>query len=548
MPILIANFLSATTLAGLLLLGMQPATAANAGRPNAALDAGIARQLADDRLMQGAVAPLLQRFYGGGDHPRWADDGYAQARQALLHLGAAEDDGLLAADYAVATPVPLEGEATPALRARFEVELTAAVLRYLGHLHAGRTHPEFAAAGLTLPEDYFDPVEHLRTALRQRRLDQAFAAVAPDSALYARVKVALAQYRQLLPRYSQLPQLPALPPGPGLKAGAPYAGAGALQARLVLLGDMPADAPLAADNVYGDELAAAVAQFQRRHGLLEDGVLGRRTMTALAAPLAQRIRQLELTLERLRWMPSLPAGPLLVVNLPSFRLWGLDTRDPAAPPMIDMRVIVGSAGRTPTPLFLGSMRYLEFNPAWNVPHSIAQGEIIPKLARDPAYLDKQDMELVAAGGQVVPAAEAALAQLRAGKVRVRQRPGPRNVLGAVKFAMPNPMNIYLHSTSAKELFKQTRRDLSHGCIRVEQPAQLAQFVLRGEAGWDSDSIAQAMEPGPTMTVRLSAPIPVLLFYATALVARNGQVLFLEDIYGHDRRLSLALAAAAGRVP
>jgi murein L,D-transpeptidase YcbB/YkuD len=528
----IVRLLNVTLLAGLL-LAMQPCAASDA------LDAGIARLLASDS------STLLQRFYAGAAPPRWADDGYAQARQALRLLGAADADGLRPADYAVAQAIPQQEQASPEQRARFEIALTDAVLRYFSDVHGGRTQAKYAVAGLTLPERRFDPVEHLRTAWQAGRLGEAFTAAAPASAQYARVKAALAQYRQLLPRHGQLPPLPALPPGPGLKPGASYPGAAALQARLVLLGDMPAGAPAAASaELYSDELAAALARFQQRHGLLEDGVLGRRTMAALAVPLSQRIRQLELTLERLRWMPPLPPGPLIVVNVPSFRLWGLDTRDPSAPPLIDMRVIVGSAGRTPTPLFLGSMRYLEFNPAWNVPRSIAQGEIIPKLARDPAYLDKQDMELVGAGGQVVPAGSAALALLRADKVRVRQRPGARNVLGAVKFAMPNPMNIYLHSTSAKELFKQTRRDLSHGCIRVEQPAQLAQFVLRGEAGWDSASIAQAMEPGPIMTVRLGAPIPVILFYATALVERSGRVLFLEDVYGHDRQLSLALEAAA----
>jgi murein L,D-transpeptidase YcbB/YkuD len=513
-----------------------------------------------NRRLLGAIALTATLLLGwqcshAGDAPAagtaeeisalWALDGYAQARLALQRLRSADSDGLQPADYEVAAPMP-QGDATsPAHAARFNSELTGAVLRFLGDLHAGRTQPEFITSGIALAPRGFDPVERLGMALRQGRLQEVFDAAAPAGAQYARVKQALVQYGQLEPRYRQLPPLPALPAGPGLRPGAPYAGATALHARLALLGDIdPAAAP-ATDGIYSEALAAAVAQFQQRHGLRADGILGRKTMAALAVPLSQRIRQLELTLERLRWMPALPPGPIIVVNIPSFRLWGLDTRQPSAPPLLDTRVIVGTAATTPTPLFLGSLRYLEFNPAWNVPHSIAQGEIIPKLLADPGYLQGQDMELVTGTGQVVAAGSSAAGMLRTGQLRVRQRPGPRNVLGPVKFAMPNPMNIYLHSTSAKELFNTTRRDLSHGCIRVEQATDLAAFVLRGQAGWDPASIEAAMAPGPTMTVRLDAPIPVILFYATALVERSGRVLFLDDIYGHDRKLSLALGLAGG---
>jgi murein L,D-transpeptidase YcbB/YkuD len=271
-------------------------------------------------------------------------------------------------------------------------------------------------------------------------------------------------------------------------------------------------------------------------------------MSALAVPLSHRIRQLELTLERLRWMPTLPPGPVIVVNVPSFRLWALDTRVPSNAPQVEMRVIVGTAARTPTPLFIGELRHLEFNPAWNVPRSIELDEIMPKLARDPDYLRKQDMELVSMDGKPVSGAAPQLTALQAGTVRVRQRPGARNVLGAVKFAMPNPMSIYLHATSANELFAMQRRDLSHGCIRLEQPAELAEFVLRHEGSWDHASVLQAMEPGPTRIVRLSTPIPVILLYATAVTDRQGRALFLHDVYGLDQKLirTLELERAARR--
>ncbi len=209
---------------------------------------------------------------------------------------------------------------------------------------------------------------------------------------------------------------------------------------------------------------------------------------------------------------------------------------------------MGAAVKTETPLFVGSMRYLEFNPYWNVPRSIEKGELIGKMEKDANYLTKHEMEMVPleGGGAPVTAIDAAsIDALRAGKYRVRQRPGAQNALGAVKFALPNPDNIYLHSTSARELFKRTRRDLSHGCIRVENPQALAEFVLGGQPQWTAESIKAAMEPGTTRTVSLKAPIPVVLFYATAVTDRGGRVLFPEDVYKRDPMLEKALKARRG---
>jgi murein L,D-transpeptidase YcbB/YkuD len=185
------------------------------------------------------------------------------------------------------------------------------------------------------------------------------------------------------------------------------------------------------------------------------------------------------------------------------------------------------------------MRYLEFNPYWNVPRSILDKEILPKLGRDPAYLKQHDMETVPPG--------AGVADLKAGRARVRQRPGPKNSLGAIKFAMPNPMDIYLHSTPAHELFERSRRDLSHGCIRVEHPAALAQYVLGRQRQWNADAIQDALQPGPTRHVDLARPIPVVMFYATAIVDSDGSPRFAADVYGRDPKLEEALAARRNRM-
>jgi murein L,D-transpeptidase YcbB/YkuD len=185
------------------------------------------------------------------------------------------------------------------------------------------------------------------------------------------------------------------------------------------------------------------------------------------------------------------------------------------------------------------MRYLEFNPYWNVPRSIARKEIIPRLSSNPDYLAEHGMELVPA--------HSTLSELSTGKARVRQRPGPRNALGAVKFGMPNPMDIYLHATPSHELFKRTRRDLSHGCIRVEQPVALVQFVLAGHPEWDTEQIEAAMAPGRSRRVELDAPIPVVILYATAMEGGDGKVRFVPDVYKLDPPLEQALAAHTGQI-
>lgn len=477
---------------------------------------------------------LSRRLHADQPGPLWLSEGPERARLAIRLLRRAGDHGLDAASYGSEELARrLDSVRDPAATAVLDHDISTAMLRYLAELHFGRMVSGYRS-GAPVTAD-FDPVAHLRQALAEGGLEQAVESAAPDIVLYGRVKSALAHYRELA---ALAPQWPALPPGTA--SGVPYAGAALLCERLRLLGDLDAGAA-DCSQVQGAALKTALRRFQGRHGLAQDGVPARATLAALAVPPAQRASQLALTLERLRWLPPLPRGRIVAVNVPTYRLWAFDTAADAAAPVMEMRVIVGSAGRTQTPLFIGQMRYLEFNPYWNVPPSILSSEIVPKLAHNPAYLEQNDMELVGTDGQVLRLPpDTALAVLRRGAARVRQRPGARNVLGEVKFAMPNPMNIYLHSTSSKELFERARRDLSHGCIRVARPADLAQFVLADPQRWDAAAVAAAMFPGPMRTVRLAQPVPVVLFYATALADHEGKVLFAQDIYRQDGPLARAL--------
>jgi murein L,D-transpeptidase YcbB/YkuD len=230
------------------------------------------------------------------------------------------------------------------------------------------------------------------------------------------------------------------------------------------------------------------------------------------------------------------------VNIPDFRLRALDENSRVA---LDMRVVIGKSPRTQTPVFSRDMTYVVLRPYWNVPPSILRGEIVRAIQRDRNYVANKRYEVTTKDGTVVTSglvSDEVLADLKTGKFTVRQRPGSANALGLVKLMFPNEFNVYLHSTPAPELFSRTRRDFSHGCIRVEKPAELTAWVLRNNSGWSVSRVKQAMEQGSdNVTVTLTQRVPVFIVYATALAYENGEVHFYDDIYGHDAKLAQVLS-------
>ena len=281
--------------------------------------------------------------------------------------------------------------------------------------------------------------------------------------------------------------------------------------------------------------------FQARHGLDPDGRLGKATLAQLNTPPEDRVRQLQLTLERWRWAPHQFPGPPIVVNIPEFESRALNASYATE---LEMKVVVGNAYHHETPVFAANMKQVIFRPYWNVPLSIQRAELLPKLNRDPSYLMKNRYEVVTPQGTVVTNGvvdDPTLAQLRSGTLRIRQTPGPENALGLVAFMFPNEYDLYLHGTPAMELFAKSRRDFSHGCIRAEKPQELAAWVLRNQADWTPEKISDAMNGSKTIYVSLDKPIPVLIVYATAVVLAGGEVRFFEDIYGQDAQLTALLA-------
>ncbi|MGE5243055.1 MAG: L,D-transpeptidase family protein [Betaproteobacteria bacterium] len=494
----------------------------------------------------------LQRLYSNANgSPRWVDAAGRPtlvAREALDLLCSAETDGLDPDDYDASRTVEraaaLEGSPSPSDVAAFDVALSLGTLRYLHDLHAGRIDPATLGIRLERPTDHPDYVALLEGALARGRIAPEAAELTPPSIQYRALRELLARYRALASNPTLKP--PPLPAEP-LRPGDAFKGLPALQRLLAAFGDLPVDAAASAvPETYEGALVEAVRHFQRRHGLTADGVVGRATARALAVPPSARVNQIELSLERLRWLPRLAGRRLIAINIPMFRLWAWDANPPAGAPTLGMGVIVGRALDTQTPMLIEEMRSVLFRPAWNVPLSITQKEIVPRLGRDPGYLAREDMELVAGpgdGAPVVPATPENLMQLKHGALRVRQRPGPKNSLGLVKFDFPNDESVYMHGTPARELFSRARRDFSHGCVRVEDPVALAVWVLGGPPAWSREDVLDAMHAEGSHRVELARPLQVVLFYMTALVSpEEGTAWFADDIYRQDARLDAALAA------
>jgi murein L,D-transpeptidase YcbB/YkuD len=274
---------------------------------------------------------------------------------------------------------------------------------------------------------------------------------------------------------------------------------------------------LDSSNVYDTAMLRSVKLFQLRHGLAIDGVIGNQMIAELNIPLKKRVQQILVNLERIRWMPPQQERNFILVNIPAFRLHVMDS----GKQVFDMRVIVGSAANN-TVIFNGNLKYIVFSPYWNVPESIVRKEILPAMQRDRNYIGKHNMEITGYSGSLPI---------------VRQKPGPTNSLGLVKFLFPNSYSIYLHDTPNRNLFQQSGRGLSHGCIRIAEPKKFAQYLLRDDTTtWKSATIDSAMHLAKEKWVTLKQTIPVYLVYFTAWVDKDGLLNFRKDIYGHDTKM------------
>jgi murein L,D-transpeptidase YcbB/YkuD len=477
-----------------------------------------------------------------GGHPT------AQARAIIEQMRQAALKGLNPEDYdasrwdvrlaALATAAPAAREAA---MVNFDAALTVCALRFISDLHIGRVNPQHFKFGLEIGRRKYNLAGFVKDqVLGTSDVAAAIREVEPPYAGYQRAESALITYLKLAADGDVAP-VPV--PPKSIHPGDPYSALPQLAARLRQLGDLGADAAVPTGPAsYGGAVVDALKHFQARHGLAVDGVIGKATVAALNVPLRRRVQQLDLTLERYRWMPPEFPRPPIVVNIPQFRLRTM-RRQPAK--FISMAVIVGKAYGHQTPVFADYMRYVIFRPYWLVPMSIQRAELVPKTRRDRDYLADHGYEVVDRSGNVVTdgtISDDVLRELSAGSLTIRQKPGPKNSLGLIKFIFPNNYNVYLHDTPTPQLFAHARRDFSHGCIRVENPVELAVWVLRNKPGWDEAKIRATMDGDRTVQVNLDNPIPVLILYATAIVPPDGEVLFFDDIYGLDFALLKVLAA------
>ena len=492
----------------------------------------------------------VQKFYEfNGDSLWWVKgiEPTTQARQVIEVMLQADQKGLSADDYdgsrwsdrlARLKPGTRQPPETDAVK--FDLALTVCAMRYISDLHIGKVNPKHFAFALDDESRKYDLAEFLKDhVVDAPDVAGVLAQVEPPYPGYRRTLQALHAYVELA-KNDDGEQLPTVKRT--IVPGGAYPGVRRLTRLLRLVGDLPADANVPADqSTYEGALVDAVKNFQRRLGRDPNGRIDAQTLTDLNVPLSRRVRQMQLTLERWRWLPSSYQKAPIVANIPEFRLRAYDKDFKIG---VMMNVVVGKAYGHDTPVFSETMKYVVFRPYWEVPYSITKAEMIPHILKDPDYLAKKGFEVVDSKQNVVSAGTVTpevLSQLRAGKLSLRQKPEPKNALGLVKFLFPNRYNVYMHDTPATEFFAKSRRDFSHGCIRLEKPAELAAWVLRDNPGWTPERIRAAMNGTTTQQVNLAHPIPVLIVYATVIVLEDGVVHFYDDIYGHDASLEEVLA-------
>ena len=475
---------------------------------------------------QKRLTDQVRRFYQAQNYQLiWINGSKPSKRfgELVKVLDAAEDHGLPAALYRTPLHDPsvanaqIASERAPEL----DVQTTAAFFRYFLHLTSGRLDPRELQSLWTLRPKRPDLVDALTGAIRNNDLVRVMQELQPPQQEYREMQQALKRYRAIASKGGW----PSVPTIARLKPGEQSTVVPVLRQRLAIEGDLDAAHEKDPSPVYDATLVDAVKRFEERHRIKPDGLVDAELVKAMNVPVEMRIRTIELNLERWRWLPNEMPARYIFVNVPDFRLETIEN----GKTVMDMRVVVGAADNK-TPIFADEMTHVVFSPYWNVPPNIAQEETIPRAARDPGFLDRNNMEVVGPSGDVVDPSSVDWSS--ANGYRVRQRPGSGNALGGVKFMFPNNFDVYLHDTNATTLFDRIERGLSHGCVRVEEPYKLAQYVLRDQPDWTPEAIDEAMKSGREKHVKLKAAIPVFIVYKTAWVHQGG-VRFLKDLYGHD---------------
>jgi murein L,D-transpeptidase YcbB/YkuD len=464
----------------------------------------------------------------------------------LAFLGSVDREGLRAENYhGNRVRALLEASANSSLPppakslAELDLLLTDSFLMLGAHLVSGQVDPSSFEREWVAVRREADLIRMLDSALEDGDIQATLYSLLPQHPGYYRLRDMGEHYRRLADAGGW--QL--VSAGPPFELGDTGARVAELERRLSATDDLEANVPGLDLAIFDDRTEAAVRRFQIRHGLDADGVVGTKTLAALNVSVSQRLEQIYLNLERWRWLPQSLGERYVLVNLPAFALQAVE----AGKSLLEMRVAVGRPYRS-TPVFSDTIRYLVFNPYWEIPASIAVRDKLPEVRKDITYLSKQGIRVLSGWGsdqQEISQAGIDWSSFssRSFPYRLRQDPGPLNALGRVKFMFPNRFNVYLHDTPGREVFKRTERDVSSGCIRLERPLELAELLLRNNRGWQPATLQEYLRDYQERTIRLDTPWPVHLLHWTAWVDENQVAHFRPDLYDRDGRLSKALLEA-----
>jgi murein L,D-transpeptidase YcbB/YkuD len=477
----------------------------------------------------------------------WIDDkGFTPLVDQLIRtLGKADQEGLRPDDYHLPQIKNImsnigqsQRNSTPLNVSRLtdlDLLLTDAFLVYGAHLVKGKINPE------TIDTEWFanlreiDMPRVLEDAVTTRQITQSLLNLRPEHEGYSKLRAALDKYHQILWQtgWSSIPE------GPSLKLGDSSPRISLIRKRLIATDDITSDAGVP-DDFFDASLDAGVKFFQRRHGLDEDGIVGPATLKEMNINISDRIQQIEINMERWRWLPQDLGKCYIIVNIADFNLSVFDT----GTEVLEMKAVVGKAYRR-TPVFSDKMTYFVINPYWEIPYKIAVSDILTNIQKDPGYLNRKHIKVLTGWGRdtrIVCPETVNWGSLNAQSFsyRLRQDPGPWNLLGQIKFMLPNQFNVYIHDTPSRDLFAKSSRSFSSGCIRIEKPIDLAAYILSDNPKWTREEILRAIASGQEQTVALAKPVPVHILYWTAWVSADGIIHFRDDIYQRDVKLRKAM--------
>ena len=481
----------------------------------------------DERLIQVMVYYESRSF-----KPIWVRDNgpKSKGKNLLKILQDAESHGLVASDYRVNDIAERINKTDHATLAELDILMSRAMIDFGRDLHGGRVDPAKFNREITIYPQRLGAVVLLDGAEAADDIGPYLDSLAPQSPRYARLRTKLAEYRTIDKSGGFLE----IPKGETLKPDMEDPRLDILRKRLVQMDDLKFGAH--SGDIYDGELVEAVKRFQYRHGIDQDGVIGPATLAQFNIPIDTRIEQIELNLERRRWMPPHFGDYYVFVNLADQFL-----KVVRHPKTIHTALLVVGKPFHRTPVFSEAMKYIVFNPYWRVPYSIATKEYLPKLQRDAGVLSRQNIRIFAGNNEVSPySVDWASYSRKNFPFRLRQDSGARNALGRVKFMFPNRHSVYIHDTPSKSLFAKSTRVFSHGCMRVQNPDQLAE-VLLAEQGWSKQKVRNTFAQTDRKIVKLKKPIPVHITYLTSWANKDMSVHFRKDVYGRDELLAEALA-------